>query len=197
MRIGFALSTIPSRAHVLPQALASIYEQTRLPDELMVGVDVERRGPGPMWNRLYSLMDCDWLTTMGDDDLLYPNHLQAMADHADGYDVVYTYCDNEGPSPWRHYNQPFDADLVKERSIVSATALVRAEAFAAVGGYGDVMGEDWDLWLRLNEAGARFLAVPVKTWVYRKFEGGAHRSHADPADVTPSGLPSAPRSSVE
>ena len=30
-----------------------------------------------------------------------------------------------------------------------------------------VAWEDWDLWIRLARAGARFRTVPVKTWEYR------------------------------
>ena len=48
-----------------------------------------------------------------------------------------------------------------ESPVAHPSVLLRADAVAAVGGYqGEPWPEDWDLWLRLFEAGHRFAKVP-------------------------------------
>lgn len=75
--------------------------------------------------------------------------------------------DNAG---WQRYivwlNRCRDAeritrDLLVESPLAHPSVIMRREAFERVGGYRDFDGpEDYDLWLRLARAGARFAKVP-------------------------------------
>ncbi|MBX3467247.1 MAG: glycosyltransferase [Planctomycetes bacterium] len=73
--------------------------------------------------------------------------------------------------------------MARERFVESPVAhpsvLLRADALAAVGGYRDPQGpEDYDLWLRLFAAGARFAKVPEVLLHWR--EGPLRASRLDP-----------------
>lgn len=75
---------------------------------------------------------------------------------------------------WLNRLQRHD-DIVRERFIESPiahpSAMVRRQRLAEVGGYRDVgWPEDYDLWLRLAEAGARFVKVPEYLHFWRDHE---------------------------
>ncbi|MEN8148964.1 MAG: glycosyltransferase family A protein [Planctomycetota bacterium] len=63
------------------------------------------------------------------------------------------------------------ADLVEDNFLPTSTVVVRREAFLAAGGFDEQMthSEDWDLWLRLAEAG-RFVAAAEVLSTYRFHE---------------------------
>jgi glycosyltransferase involved in cell wall biosynthesis len=68
---------------------------------------------------------------------------------------------------------PTDCDLpaLLARNAVNGAALVRREAFEAVGGYDETMREgceDWDFWLRLVESGRRGRIIPEVLFYYRR-----------------------------
>jgi glycosyltransferase involved in cell wall biosynthesis len=66
-----------------------------------------------------------------------------------------------------------------ESPVAHPSVLLRAEAVASVGGYRDDPGpEDWDLWLRLFEAGYRFEKVPRILLRWRESPGRLTRTDA-------------------
>lgn len=70
------------------------------------------------------------------------------------------------------------------RNTVNGAALVRRQAFEAVGGYAADMRsgcEDWDFWLRLVERGFRGAIVPEVLFYYRRRAGSMSRAMIDPA----------------
>ena len=77
--------------------------------------------------------------------------------------------------------EPWNPDLLREGNYINALALVRAEAYRRVGGYHDdgpleIGWEDYDLWLRMAEAGEH--GVQVRELVAR------YRAHAGSRTVT-------------
>lgn len=122
-------------------------------------------GPSPIRNRLAAQAKGEWLAFLDDDDLLEPDHLLLLEAYTAEADVVYSYCTVEG----RNFplNFEFDADSLRQGNYIPVTTLVRKVKFDEVGGFGDEKLEDWGLWLRLLDAGARFVCVPIVTWTYR------------------------------
>ena len=70
--------------------------------------------------------------------------------------------------------EPWNPDLLRDGNYVNALALVRAEVYAEIGGYRsdgplELGWEDYDLWLRVADAGLR--GAHVRQIV------GRHRAH--------------------
>lgn len=167
---------LPERTVLLAEAVASVTAQTRKPDEHLIGVDYLRAGGARMRNVLAASVNTEWLAVLDDDDVLYPEHLARLMDAAAHADVVYSWCDVTGDDPWTAYNQPFDADLLRQTSIVSHNALIRTELVLDVGGWDQVPGYDWRFWHKALDAGARFVCVPERTWRYRLDATWKHES---------------------
>lgn len=171
--ISVITASLPSRAAMLAECVASIAAQTRPPIEHLVGVDHARRGSAATRNILLSASSGTRVAVLDDDDVAYPHHLERLA--MSSADIVYSYCEVEGRSGWSP-NEPFDAEALLTRNYIPATTLIRADLLRELGGWrasaDSAHGwEDWDLWLRALAAGASFACVPETTWRYR-FHGG-------------------------
>lgn len=70
-------------------------------------------------------------------------------------------------------------NLFVESPLAHPTALVRREIFERAGGYRDGGPEDYDLWMRLWEAGARFEKIPRVLLGWRDSPGRLTRTHGD------------------
>ena len=170
-------ASLPERGHMLAEAVASVTAQKVPPVAHLIGVDHAREGAATVYNRLAGMVDTGWVTFLDDDDLLDPNHLEMLLGHCQGADVVYTWCRPVGHS-FRLYNQPFDRNLLRRRSIVPITAMVRTEFYARAGWMRHEDGYDWRFWQRVADAGASFRCVPEITWQYRRHELG-NQSHGE------------------
>lgn len=76
-----------------------------------------------------------------------------------------------GDEHWTWTPERCDLPALLARNTVNGAALVRREAFEAVGGYDESMRdgcEDWDLWLRLVEGGWPGAIVPEVLFHYRR-----------------------------
>ena len=193
LSIAVLTPSLPGRADLLAEAMASVQAQSMTPTSHVVGIDYDRVGIGRMLNQLASSAEADWLARLDDDDLFRPNHLAVLATRAEDADVVYSWCEVEprardgvvppvpavlGPAGWIP-NQEFDAALLRKRNYIPATTLIRKSLWKDIGGWtlpgwgvGDAprepeYAEDWDFWLRALEAGARFVCIPEVTWAYR------------------------------
>lgn len=75
--------------------------------------------------------------------------------------------------------EDFDRELLIESPIAHPAATFRREAVVAIGGYRDgPYPEDYDLWLRLHAAGARFAKVPEVLVRWR--DGASRLTRTDP-----------------
>jgi glycosyltransferase involved in cell wall biosynthesis len=67
-------------------------------------------------------------------------------------------------------------ELYDRNAIPASSALIRRDALQAVGGFIPPeplpAGSDWDLWLRLVEAGYAFVCEPAARIKYRRHQGG-------------------------
>lgn len=142
----------------------------------------------------------EWAAFLDDDDLLDPQHVEKLLDRAreTGADVVYPRFRVHGGSyarrrslgdlallmeqvGWR--DGQYFRDALRQGNFIPVTALVRVEAALSAGGFPtgeDVPRhpypphprvEDWGLWLRMLDAGARFAQLPEVTWTWRQWSG--------------------------
>jgi hypothetical protein len=109
------------------------------------------------------------------DNLLYPSALRRLADALDADpDAAFAYATLEdfGVSTGVRSAMGWHAPWLCDRNYIDAQAMFRRSTFERHGGYrtGDdlVHGwEDWELWLRLAEAGVRGIHLPVMLGRYR------------------------------
>jgi GT2 family glycosyltransferase len=169
MRIAVITPALPERYDMMREVLDCVSAQTLPPFLHLVGVDHERAGLTGMLNRLAGAAiasGAEWVVEVDDDDLIDPDHLEALASAAGEADVVYTWCRVEGRD-WVP-NSPFDAERLTRENFIPSNALVRASLLHELDGWRAGVGhEDHDLWLRALARGARFACVPRITWTYR------------------------------
>jgi cellulose synthase/poly-beta-1,6-N-acetylglucosamine synthase-like glycosyltransferase len=155
--------TIPGREDMLAECRTSVASLTL---NHIVMTDVNGEGPAVLRNRMLEQVVTEWVLFLDDDDVLFPNYLDAVTPHLPEADVVYTAWQLSGavdPMPY-----PFDPDMLRQHNTIPVTACVRTEAVRAVGGFGDAELEDHELWLKLLDAGYRFRYTPVIAWHYRR-----------------------------
>ena len=118
----------------------------------------------------------EYVFPMGSDDLLKPNCLDMLLGPAWNADVVYPamlLTDEELKPFGYHEAEPFCPYRLQQMNFVSGDALLRREKALSVGGFRTLGGlEDWDLYVRLHRAGARFKPCPQAEIVYRIREDG-------------------------
>jgi cellulose synthase/poly-beta-1,6-N-acetylglucosamine synthase-like glycosyltransferase len=158
--------TVPGREDFLKECGKSV---AALELNHIVMLDVNREGPAALRNRMLEQVVTEWTVFLDDDDLLFPNYVDAVRPHLADADVVYTAWQLSGAvDPMPH---PFDPDLLRQHNIIPVTACARTEALRAVGGFGEEKLEDHGLWLRMLDAGYRFRYTPVIAWHYRRHPG--------------------------
>lgn len=72
------------------------------------------------------------------------------------------------------FNDELRTEIMTRNNFIPVTVLVRRELLGDVGGFptpgtpewGDDCCEDWGLWRRLLDAGARFEHLPRRTWIW-------------------------------
>jgi glycosyltransferase involved in cell wall biosynthesis len=179
VRPGITVITpsIPPRRHLLAVAVASVAEQTLLPDAHIVSIDHKAEGQVAIRNRAIEACDTEWIAFLDDDDRFLPNHLRALAMHQEttGADLVYPWFNVEGGTdPLGAFGKPFDPEGLESANYIPVTHLCRTELAKDVGGFPlcpeewhDEGCADWGFLLRLKHAGAKFAHLPEITWVWR------------------------------
>lgn len=170
---------IPPRRAELLRALDSICAQTLLPAAVSIATDLDREGSAATRNRALASASTPFVAFLDDDDAFEINHLAEVVPAAErtGADVVYSGCTVVGPGggiipdreEWGRFGLPFDAGLLRQRSYLPVTSLVRTEIAQRVGGFRCPPGspyDDWGFYLALLDAGARFEHLPAKTWCW-------------------------------
>lgn len=184
--ITVIIPTVPERAELLAEAVASLEAQTS-PVRWLIGVDNEHNGPIATVNALAGSVQTEWLFRLDDDDLVDDDHFEVLGRWLDGRaDVVYTWCRIEGGND-EHPPEQFQVRLqaeygwehLREANWIPSSAAIRSELWHSLGGYREpswTQHEDWDFWVRALDAGARFACVPAVTWTYRMNTEWEHRS---------------------
>lgn len=118
--------------------------------------------------------DTEFVLPFGADDVATPGFLELLLSLSWNADVVYpgmTVTDAELKPIGDHYAAPFCPYRLQDAPYITGAALMRRETARAVGGYRNIdVLEDWDLWLRMWRAGARFKACPEAKLLYRRHE---------------------------
>ena len=108
------------------------------------------------------------------DDRLAPSWLEKglrVLDERPGVAFVSHWLETFGDEHWTWTPERCDLPALLARNTVNGAALVRREAFEAVGGYDESMRhgcEDWDFWLRLVEEGWTGEIIPEVLFHYRR-----------------------------
>jgi glycosyltransferase involved in cell wall biosynthesis len=154
-----------------PSTLASLHA---LPSPRTVVLHTENRGL-PAARNLAARHACGALLCALDaDDRLVPTWFEkgvAVLDAQPQLAFVSHWLQAFGDETWTWTPVSCDLPALLARNTVNGAALVRREAFAAVGGYDESMREgceDWDLWLRLVERGLCGVIVPEILFEYRR-----------------------------
>lgn len=164
-------ATIPGRESLLERALSSVRNQILTPKAHMYQLDDKRAGGAATKNRLMDFVRTEWVIILDDDDELLPNHISTLYENREKADIIYSYAKGNG-----RYNRVFDFDALMNDSIVSHTAMFRAEMFRQLGGFKIAAGYDWELWKNAAQHGFSFLCLPVETWHYDLDEARPHES---------------------
>lgn len=167
--VSVVTPAIPERFDLLAEALESVAKQNVPPLEHIVVVDYERVGTAKTLNKALFASHGEWIAVLADDDVLYPNHIEACLKAAEmGVDVIYPACDCDWDLP--QINRPFNGPELARQNYIPATTLIRRSTLLNLGGWPNEREEDWALWLRIHVAGGRFVYVPEVTWHYRVHE---------------------------
>lgn len=186
--IAVCIPTIPPRVPMLRNALRSVLDQDRAPDELVVVTDNEGCGAAATRNRAWRRASSDWIAFLDDDDTFLPGHLATLLANVEDVDLVYPWFElPNGADPLYvkrdgqlvpAFGVPFDEEqsryVMTEGNFIPVTVLVRRSWLELVDGFpppGSARWphaecEDWGCWQDLLRAGARFRHVPERTWVW-------------------------------
>ena len=171
---------------MLKRALASVQAQT-IPARAVVQLDVTRAGSAATRNAALKGVTSPWVAFLDSDDTMDPEHLERLAAHAEktGADLVYPWFRVDGytdPWPWR-YGMEFDPAALQRSNFIPVAVLARTDLVREVGGFvadpkfaPPAQCDEWGLWLRMLDAGARFAHLPERTWTWVAHSGNTSGS---------------------
>lgn len=123
-------------------------------------------------NSIINSIDTEFVIFLDCDDELHENYIEEMLKIEDADVVVpcvHRYFDDGRVDTDQHWYTP--RPLVEANYIVIG-ALVRTEYLKRVGGFSDLpLYEDWQMWLRMEEIGARFKQCPAAIYKIHVREG--------------------------
>lgn len=162
---------------MLERAVRSVEAQTRPPTNVIIELDESGAGACATRNRGLSKVTTEWVAFLDDDDELLPNHLEDLGNVAavTGADLVYPRWEGANVNLFNGLiGYAFDARLrehIRSANFIPITTLVRTKLLHDVGGFSPHPDtsptnpcEDWGAWLKLLDAGAKFVHYPEVTW---------------------------------
>jgi glycosyltransferase involved in cell wall biosynthesis len=168
MKVSILTASLGERADMLAEAKESVLAQV-CPDvevEHLIAIDADREGAGAWLNRMLLSATGDWVMVLDDDDVLLPGHLATVTAETHDRDVIYTPPIVQGGT-FTNYECDFDARILARTNCVSHNALMRMSFVREVGGWENIRAFDWDMFRRLEQAGAIFHRIDTRTWIYR------------------------------
>jgi glycosyltransferase involved in cell wall biosynthesis len=144
---------------------------TREPRLLYHRFDPACGGPGPGRNHAIERATGDWIAFLDDDDRWLEGKLAAQLPHLSvaGPDLVATNAwRTSGPRYFPDLHAPYEPtrrELLHRNPIIISSAVARRSTLQQIGGFTDAKWLrrgplDYHTWLRLSDAGARFLVLP-------------------------------------
>lgn len=179
MTISVVIPTIPQRSAMLGEAINSVRCQELYPSEICIAVDSQRQGAAATRQRALNMASAQWVAFLDDDDIMLPDHLKALHDHAylTDADYVFSYfVRSKGGDPLGHFGKPFNPSVPHHTTI---TILVKRELAQSIGfnNHADAnpawCGEDWRFTLSCVEAGAKIVHLPRETWIWTRHPGNS------------------------
>jgi len=178
---------LPNLANgMLSRALSSVMSQTVAVAAVAVAVDSTHDGAAVTRNRALETVQTEWTAFLDSDDVWYPRHVQSLLETArsTAADVVYPWFDvPRGWDPWpEREGQPFDADLIRgAQNYIPITVLAKTQLLRHVGGFqhrGDPSNpcEDWGMWIKCLNEGAKFVHHSGRTWCWNWHDGNTSGS---------------------
>lgn len=181
-------ASIPGRERLLAEAIESVQAQIVPPSAHLIRIQspngmINRVHLSHQRNQLLAGVRSEWLAILDDDDRYLPYHFEAIAPMLEtDADVIYTFA-REGCVAREDVSSWTSERLLRRLAIgncISSNAAIRCGTVEAIGGWDErtfdpqtqrfatgATFDDWDLWIRLAQADARFCCVPVETWDYR------------------------------
>ena len=161
--------SIPGREWVLDRNKSTVKYQTYKNVTHLYDVDVDRRGPAWMRNRLVERSDTEWISFLDDDDTMHINHLELHMPFTEEYDVIFSWGQivhkGGGAAVFDSSYNPHK--ILRGHNTIPVTATVNRSFFDRVGGFSETERfEDWFLWKSLILKGARFKCIEQVTWDY-------------------------------
>jgi glycosyltransferase involved in cell wall biosynthesis len=164
------------------RALRSVFTQTMPVAAMSIATDLDGSGAGVTRDQALAGANTEWVAFLDSDDEWHPDHVVSLMEYATetGADVVYPACrvihTELGEIPlndphfeeWGRPGKPFDPNLLRRKSYLPVTSLVRtslAQKSSFVppdGGHYD----DWGFYLGLLDLGAMFMHLPRVTWTW-------------------------------
>lgn len=168
MGLTLVTITMPQRAAMLTEMLATVAAQTVKPDAHLIVWD-HGQGFVDRANHAVNLVATDWFCFVDDDDLLDANHVDTLTTNLSA-DIVWTWCRVEGRA-WNP-NSPYTVGRLTTENYIPSNCAFRTDLWLDLGGYDNSERHpDWAMLKRAEAAGATFRNIPEVTWTYR-FHGG-------------------------
>jgi len=105
----------------------------------------------------------EYVARMDEDDLMYPNRLQAQMEYLENtstclavggqLELIDEAGSKIGESKFRHKVGTSYKELFSSSPLAHPAVMIRRSAISEIGGYRSFLAEDWDLWVRLREIG--------------------------------------------
>ena len=157
--------------------IAQRYQQ-QYPDQIILLKNSENKGLNHTLNRCLKQARGTYIARMDGDDISLPDRLaeeRAILDHHPELAIVscpMIYFDEAGEWGQGHMKSfPEKIDFLKGTPFCHAPCMVRAEAYRAVGGYGEnpslLRVEDYDLWTRMYALGYRGMNLDAPLYKMR------------------------------
>lgn len=125
-----------------------------------------------------------WTVFLDADDVLEPNYLESVYKRAlsGRYDIVYTDMRYFGAKDGVHIAGRYNFTRLLKGNYIHNSALIATRYLKEVNGYKDAMRggyEDWELYITLAEAGAKYAYVPKPLLRYRQHENQGRNINAE------------------